>query len=166
MFYYLNGHNLVRFVCPAGEVIGSDFPPACLDRGKWTPWFDRSNPTAADGNDNEELKHLRHERPDEICDQPLFMQAQTVDEIPARETGDVFELFDVRRGLVCVGKHQPSQRCQDYRVRFFCPIGSVSEQRFLQQNLQDGYDEGLLDWTPWFSVDDPSSYGDIEYLEV
>ena len=104
--------NSVRFICPAGEVIGSDFPPACLDRGKWTPWFDRSNPTGADGADNEELKHLRHERPDEICDIPLYMQAQTVDEIPARETGDVFDIFDARRGLICIGKHQESGRCQ------------------------------------------------------
>ena len=141
-------------MCPAGQVIGSDFPPACLDRGKWTPWFDRSNPSGSDGDDNELLKHLQHERPGEICEQPLYMQAQTVDEIPARESGDVFDIFDALRGLTCVGSRQESGRCQDYRVRFFCPTGSLSVAK-IPKSVKADYEAGTVDWTPWFSIDDP-----------
>lgn len=68
--------RLVRFMCPAGEIIGSDFPPACLDRGRWTSWFDRANPTGADGSDVELINQLRHERPGELCENPLFMQGK------------------------------------------------------------------------------------------
>ena len=63
-------------MCPAGEIIGSDFPPACLDRGRWTSWFDRANPTGADGSDVELINQLRHERPGELCENPLFMQGE------------------------------------------------------------------------------------------
>ena len=66
--------SLVRFMCPAGEIIGSDFPPACLDRGDWTVWFDRSNPTGSDGSDVELISQIRHERPGELCEKPLYMQ--------------------------------------------------------------------------------------------
>ena len=164
--HFLTFFLSVRFMCPAGEVIGSDFPPACLDRGKWTPWFDRSNPSASNGDDNEEVRHLRHERPDEICEHPLYVQAQTVDEVPARESGDVLHSIDARRGLICLGKHQESGTCQDYRVRFFCPNGSIMPKGLLADKLKDGYEQGLIDWTPYFSADNPSSIGDVEYLEV
>ena len=69
--------SLVRFMCPAGEIIGSDFPPACLDRGDWTVWFDRSNPTGSDGSDVELISQIRHERPGELCEKPLYMQGNT-----------------------------------------------------------------------------------------
>ena len=65
-------------MCPAGEIIGSDFPPACLDRGRWTAWFDRANPTGADGSDVELINQLRHERPGELCENPLFMQGKLI----------------------------------------------------------------------------------------
>ena len=64
-------------MCPAGEIIGSDFPPACLDRGRWTPWFDRANPSGHDGSDIELTNQIKHERPNELCSNPLFMQGKT-----------------------------------------------------------------------------------------
>lgn len=71
---FVNSQPQIRFICPAGEILSNDFPPACMDRGRWTSWFDHSNPSGHDGDDIEELKVLNRERPGEICDNPLFMQ--------------------------------------------------------------------------------------------
>jgi len=161
---YINDEPQVRFMCPAGEIIGSDFPPACLDRGRWTSWFDRANPTGADGSDVELINQLRHERPGELCENPLFMQAQTTDEVPARESGDVFEIFDLERGLVCRGQHQKSGVCHDYRIRYFCPNNSLPDLEAKHRVQQDKIDRGDAAWTPYFTVDEPSEYGDVEYL--
>ena len=42
----------------------------------------------------------------------ILIIAQTTDEVPARESGDVFEIFDLERGLVCRGQHQKTGVCQ------------------------------------------------------
>lgn len=161
---FVNSQPQIRFICPAGEILSNDFPPACMDRGRWTSWFDHSNPSGHDGDDIEELKVLNRERPGEICDNPLFMQAQSTNEVPARETGDVFAVFDPRRGLVCRGAHQVGNKCQDYRVRFFCPEGSIDPVMTLSKDLEDAINEEFLAWTDWFSADEPNENGDIEYL--
>jgi len=162
---YVNDDPQVRFMCPAGEIIGSDFPPACLDRGRWTPWFDRANPSGHDGSDIELTNQIKHERPNELCSNPLFMQAQTVDEIPARETGDVFEIFDTERGLVCRGEHQPSGTCHDYRVRYFCPVGSLTKFDETKKANMEKVENEEAEWTEFFTLDEPMEYGDVEYLE-
>jgi len=163
---------LVRYMCPAGALNDGDFPPACLERGKWTPWFDHNNPMSDRGFDDiETIRDLHKVRPHELCDEPVYMQAQTVNGIPAGETGDVFEVFDPRRGLICRGIHQESGECQDYRVRFFCPTDTVKNKVFHQfaEITEDGYDLDNYSWTSWYSADEPNSIdstGDFEYLTV
>jgi len=161
---YVNDEPQVRFMCPAGEIIGSDFPPACLDRGDWTVWFDRSNPTGSEGSDIELISQIHHERPGELCEKPLYMQAQTTSEVPARETNDVFEVFDIERGLVCRGQHQHSGVCQDYRVRYFCPKGSMRNEVVEDRLIEDRILMGEVYWTEFSSFNDPEEYGDVEYL--
>ena len=62
-----------------------------------------------------------------------YILAQTTDEVPARESGDVFEIFDLERGLVCRGQHQKTGVCQgnshqeNIRVRFTYRV----QQRFM-----------------------------------
>jgi hypothetical protein len=92
------------------------------------------------------------------------MQAQTTSEIPARETNDVFEVFDIERGLVCRGQHQHSGVCQDYRVRYFCPKGSMRDAVVEDRLIADQILMGEVYWTEFSSFNDPEEYGDVEYL--
>ena len=65
-------------MCPAGGIYATDFPSACLDRGKWTSWFDQNDPLPGHNYDDvETIRNLdKHARPNEICEEPIFIQAQ------------------------------------------------------------------------------------------
>ena len=53
----------------------------------WTEWFDRDNPSGT--GDWETLIHLRTEYPGAICEEPLYIEAVTIDGlIPALATGE------------------------------------------------------------------------------
>uniref|UniRef100_A0A3Q3G2W4 WxxW domain-containing protein n=1 Tax=Labrus bergylta TaxID=56723 RepID=A0A3Q3G2W4_9LABR len=72
----------VRFSC---------HPPFCGIEVCWTKWYDRDDPSGK--ADWEALKELRMENPGEICDDPVYIEAVTVDtNTPALETGDIFSL--------------------------------------------------------------------------
>ena len=43
----------------------------------WTVWFDRDSPNNENPNDIESLNLLKSERQNEICDNPLYIQAKT-----------------------------------------------------------------------------------------
>ena len=101
----------------------------------------------------------------------IFNPSKRKDGTPAQETGDVFEVFDPRKGLICRGRDQESGRCGDYRVRFFCPNESVKDKMFDQmaELEENGLDLNRFQWTIWFSADEPSSEesrGDFEFLNV
>ncbi|MBN3301341.1 CILP1 protein, partial [Amia calva] len=69
----------VMFACP------SDFCQGCKTR-----WFDFDNP---DGNgDFERLSQLQSDFPDEICSEPLGIEAVTVSGTPALQTKNVFQV--------------------------------------------------------------------------
>ena len=176
-------------MCPAGAISHSDVPPACLERGRWTNWIDSSNPTA--GTDSELLKDLRKLRAAEICEHPINIQAQTVeDNTPAGETGDVFATLDPIRGLLCRAEDQVGGACRDYKVRFFCPPDNLNFDLEMEialayetesrkvitsvANLIDEEDEVFsfddFAWTGWYNSDSPSLddalHGDNESLMV
>ena len=47
-------------------------------------------------------------------------------QIPARETGEVFRALGVSTGFICLGRDQPSGRCSNYIVRYFCKRGNIA----------------------------------------
>ncbi|XP_056219430.1 cartilage intermediate layer protein 2-like [Seriola aureovittata] len=101
----------VRFSC---------HPPFCGGGVCWTKWYDRDDPSGT--GDWELLKNLRKENPDEICDNPLFIEAVTTDTLtPAVDTGETFNVFSPTKGFVCLKKDQSDGTCRDYKVRFGCP---------------------------------------------
>ena len=144
----------IRYQCPMGQIEATDFPFVSNYDGKWTVWFDQSDP-GKDGDDLELLETLLNTRKYEICQNPVAIQAQTVAEIPCAETGQVFEAFDVETGLICRAKDQPNRRCDDYRVRYFCPHGSIPK---LDVDLE------LNSWTMFFDIDKDQSNGRSDEL--
>ncbi|XP_054650853.1 uncharacterized protein LOC129191490 [Dunckerocampus dactyliophorus] len=128
----------VRFRCPL------DFcnPPAC-----WTPWFDRDNPSGH--GDYETLCHLRREYPGQICPNPFDIEVQTTSGMSMTSTGNIITLADTITGFICKNSVQRYGSCEDYRVRFQCPLEFCSPMDC---------------WTPWFDRDNPSGTGDFEIL--
>ncbi|CAI5782741.1 Uncharacterized protein PODLI_1B026164 [Podarcis lilfordi] len=99
----------VRFTCP------SNFCSGCM-----TQWFDRDGPSGR--GDYELLSNLRSEYPGKICAEPLAINVQTLDGIPALKTGQKFSVYDPTQGFACVNDEQkPGRSCHDYRVQFTCP---------------------------------------------
>uniref|UniRef100_A0A667Z8R1 WxxW domain-containing protein n=1 Tax=Myripristis murdjan TaxID=586833 RepID=A0A667Z8R1_9TELE len=83
----------VLLTCP------SDFCQGCRTR-----WFDFDNPTGR--GDYETLLQLEMVFPNEVCSQPVAIEAMTVS-----ATGQTRN------------PHTPGgRRCQDYKVRFTCPL--------------------------------------------
>ncbi|KAJ0064022.1 hypothetical protein NL108_016574, partial [Boleophthalmus pectinirostris] len=129
----------VRFYCP------EEF---CLEKGCWTDWFDRDNPSGT--GDWETLEDLHHEYPGQICDFPLKVDVQTTAGDPVISTGDVITASDIYTGFICENSNQLKPPCYDYKIRFFCP------EEFCKS-------KGC--WTDWFDRDNPSGKGDYETLE-
>nr|XP_028597936.1 mucin-2-like isoform X5 [Podarcis muralis] len=85
-----------------------------------TRWFDRDNPSGT--GDYELLSQFWDENPHIICPQPLAIEVQTVDGIPASETGQKFSVNDATSGFACINAQQEKGKaCRDYQVRFTCP---------------------------------------------
>lgn len=63
--------------------------------------------------------------------------------------GGIFCRYDARRGFACVNAEQPGGRqCQDYKVRFTCPLAfcrvwtNSAQQLNNFQGVQSGWDNG------------------------
>lgn len=136
----------IRFICPAGTIHATDVPrvpstdPINFKSGqapRWTMWFDHNKPTQSNSFDDvESLKNLLHEQPNNICKNPLAIQAKTLDDsMFARETKDVFEALSAKDGLICRGQHQPSGQCFDYKVRYLCLESELNDTPM----IVDGY---------------------------
>lgn len=115
-------------------------PQAC-----WTQWFDRDDPSGT--GDWENLGSLHIENPGMICPNPLAIQVQTLNGLTVAQTGDVIYRSDTTTGFVCRNRDQSGKICNDYRVRFSCPLSFCGVQAC---------------WTDWFDRDDPSGSGDWE----
>ncbi|XP_019129399.2 uncharacterized protein LOC104928634 [Larimichthys crocea] len=104
----------VILTCP------SDFCHGCRTR-----WFDVDNPTGK--GDYETLIQVQMTYPKEVCSQPVAIEAMTVSGVPAHKTGEVFQVYDASRGFFCMNAEQPGGiRCQDYKIRFTCPLDFCS----------------------------------------
>nr|XP_039255236.1 lactoperoxidase-like [Styela clava] len=168
----INGITQVRFECARGSIKKTDYP--FIDSGYevyWTPWRDESNPDRQSGDD------IEAEPDKEECKRPLAIQAQTTKEVPAGETGDVFESFGTTHGLVCRGDHQTSKICNDYRVRYLCRRASIKKKAFTLKSPSTSSSSSSstkrrntnknpndLVWTPWTNIDTPTIEGDKELL--
>ncbi|KAI5609781.1 cell migration-inducing and hyaluronan-binding protein, partial [Silurus asotus] len=100
-----------------------------VQEAEWTEWFDRDDEGGS--GDWEKLSDLHKAFPERLCSNPLDIEAETVDGVPANLTGDVFSKFDKNYGLVCLNKDQQGGICRNYRIRFLCgklvrPQASVS----------------------------------------
>ncbi|XP_074472131.1 uncharacterized protein LOC141756361 isoform X2 [Sebastes fasciatus] len=112
----------------------------------WTRWFNGDNPGGS--GDFETLANLHRVYPGQICSNPLEIEVTTRYRLCAHMTGEVFFKKDTKVGFICRNKDQTKfRRCQDYRVRFRCPVA---------------FCQGC--WTPWSDRDNPSGKGDWEDL--
>ncbi|KAJ8372067.1 hypothetical protein AAFF_G00294810 [Aldrovandia affinis] len=94
--------------------------PSDFCRGCRTRWLDADNPTGQ--GDYETLLQLQMRYPGEICSQPIGIEAITVSGTPALQTGDTFLIYDATNGFACLNTAQRGRMCQDYKVRFTCPL--------------------------------------------
>ncbi|RXN25610.1 cell migration-inducing and hyaluronan-binding [Labeo rohita] len=100
-----------------------------VQEAEWTEWFDRDDERGS--GDWEKLTDLHKAFPERLCSNPLDIEAETLDGIPANMTGEVFSKFDRNYGFVCLNKEQVDGICHNYRVRFLCgklvrPQASIS----------------------------------------
>lgn len=72
-------------------------------------------------------------------------------------TGEKFHVdCEPRQGLVCRNSDQSDRYCQDYRVRFLCPAGTISYSQSTCVNYCP---------TRWLDRDNPSGVCDCETLK-
>lgn len=109
-----------------------------LSGGVWTEWWNRDAPG---GNGDFEDRALMSG----VCAEPLAIEAQTGG-VDYRKTGEALTVSP-QYGLSCRNSEQPDGRCQDYKVRFYCPVTS-------------GH------WSPWSNVNVPSGADDSEPLST
>nr|XP_060615112.1 mucin-2-like [Anolis sagrei ordinatus] len=85
-----------------------------------TRWFSMDKPSGI--GDIEILLNVMDMYPEEACFDPTAMEIQTLDGIPASETGQVFVVNNASFGVVCINSMQKKgEQCLDYQVRFTCP---------------------------------------------
>ncbi|KAL8198534.1 UNVERIFIED_CONTAM: hypothetical protein K2H54_015250, partial [Gekko kuhli] len=110
---------------PAEEEAQTASPIPDQDSCK-TRWFNRDSPSGV--GDEELLSDLQQENPNEICSDPTAIEVQTVEGVPASQTGQEFAVNYASAGFVCLNAEQrEGRRCHDYQVRFTCPPSFCSD---------------------------------------
>lgn len=89
-----------------------------VQEAEWTEWLSRDDQRGS--GDWEKVSDLHKAFPQRACSSPLDIQAETVDGVPANQSGDIIHKMDKDYGFVCLNKDQPHGMCHDYRVRFLC----------------------------------------------
>ena len=84
-----------------------------------TEWFDIDNPNTGEG-DEETLREIRREFPNQVCKKPVGIQAQLSDTMRPYGRGNDTLSISPKNGLSCLNADQESRQCQNYRVRFCC----------------------------------------------
>ncbi|KAL2088986.1 hypothetical protein ACEWY4_015885 [Coilia grayii] len=115
-----------------------------VQEAEWTEWFDRDDERGS--GDWEKLSDLHKAYPERLCSNPLDMEAETHDGIPANMTGEVFSKNDKNYGFVCLNKDQPDGLCHNYRVRFLCgklvrPQASITVDTLSNSSILELADE-------------------------
>uniref|UniRef100_A0A3B3UD22 WxxW domain-containing protein n=1 Tax=Poecilia latipinna TaxID=48699 RepID=A0A3B3UD22_9TELE len=112
----------------------------------WTQWFETDNPSRYE--DMENLAKIVRRHPGQICPDPIDIEARTLSGLTPEEAGDIIKITD--RGFICRKRDQPDRQCEDYKVRFSCPLPYCGD---------------IVCWTNWYDRDDPSVTSDWETLE-
>ncbi|XP_051914489.1 uncharacterized protein LOC127596255 [Hippocampus zosterae] len=129
----------VRFTCP------EEF---CQVSECRTRWFN-SDVDQSDEGDVEALYQLMKAYPNQVCRNPLQIEARTKDGLPSKHTGDSFLFYNVIFGFACINENQKNaKQCEDYKVVLTCPSDFCHTCR-----------------TGWFNVDNPANGGDYETLD-
>ncbi|XP_048033342.1 mucin-5B isoform X1 [Megalobrama amblycephala] len=124
----------VRFTCP------ETWCSKCR-----TPWFDRDDPGGV--GDYETLPSTLITYPLQVCAQPIAIEVTTITETPVLP-GSQFPVYDPTQGFACKNAQQNGW-CQDYKVRFTCPVSFCAPKCV----------------TRWFDSDNPNTNGgDSELL--
>lgn len=89
-----------------------------VQEAEWTEWLSRDDQRGS--GDWEKVSDLHKAFPQRVCLSPLDIQAETVDGVPADQSGDIIQKMDKDYGFVCLNKDQPHRMCHDYRVRLLC----------------------------------------------
>lgn len=92
------------------------------DTCTWKRWLNvDSDPS--DGREEESLTKLINEFGTDACATPMDFQARSVrTKIFHNSTGNRFEYADKESGLLCLNVRQCDGQCEDYEIRFCCPL--------------------------------------------
>ncbi|KAK7882737.1 hypothetical protein WMY93_028911 [Mugilogobius chulae] len=116
----------------------------------WTEWFDIDNPWDGDG-DFEIIQNILNSDV-RVCSGRMELDVRTITGVSANKTKQNFLMYDLAEGFVCVHRDQPSNlRCEDYKIRYKCPISFYSKNE-------------VECWTDWFSRDHGKGTGEWETL--
>ncbi|GAB6030548.1 hypothetical protein CHUAL_007413 [Chamberlinius hualienensis] len=106
---------------------------------------------------------------------PAFSRLTHPGWIDFTETGDIGVKCSINKGLACVNALQrKNKRCRDYRVRFNCDCGPVTETTPVgissttePKTSTIPPEKQLCGWSSWMNTDNPSSgTGDYETIET
>ncbi|KAM6943286.1 cell migration-inducing and hyaluronan-binding protein [Xenentodon cancila] len=112
-------HSSAVFYSASGERFSVNASSCWLQEKEWwSDWFNRDDERGS--GDWEKLDILHRTFPEHLCNNPLDIQAETLDGVPASQTGDVIHRNDKNYGFVCLNKDQPHGVCHNYKVRFLC----------------------------------------------
>ncbi|XP_070562470.1 fibroblast growth factor receptor 2-like [Ptychodera flava] len=101
---------------------------------EWTRYFNIDN--ADDEGDKELVTEVRQIFPRFMCSNPTRIEVLTEGGIAAKETGEVFSVYDVSRGFYCRNEDQSDGVCENYKVRFCCPGGQGAEWCLTNEELK------------------------------
>ncbi|XP_064404368.1 uncharacterized protein LOC135349713 [Halichondria panicea] len=121
----------------------------------YTKWMDRDNPSGKGDYEN-----FRHVSKTTVCPEPVGIQCQTTTGAPYKSTGDSLAVAcEPRGGLACINSDQRlGKQCNDYRVRYLCPEGSIPDTRGIVCN--DFYETSFTD------RDNPGGHCDCETVNL
>lgn len=88
--------------------------------GNWTGWLNRDGPSGS--GDWETLSEFLPLG--QACSSPVGIQCQTPSGVDWTQSGEVYSCTPSGGGI-CVNANQSDGYCQDYRVRFLCPMSGT-----------------------------------------
>ncbi|XP_061592032.1 cell migration-inducing and hyaluronan-binding protein-like [Cololabis saira] len=143
-------HSSAVFRSASGEHFSVNASSCWLQEAEWSDWFNRDDERGS--GDWEKLDILHRTFPGRLCNNPLDIQAETLDGVPANQTGDVIHRNDKNYGFVCLNKDQPHRVCHNYKVRFLCgklvhPQASISVKMLTNSTILELADQPT-GWMP------------------
>lgn len=95
----------------------SDYISDVTTGSDWTQWLDRDDPTI-----NGDGEHLSLFDPMQVCPKPLLAECRRIsDQVASNQTGES-TVCSITQGGYCNNAEQDDGACDDYEVRFLCPV--------------------------------------------